>query len=556
MFTKTRVYENLTTNMWNKISKLERYIASAKFAVIIILIYAAYMTVGTFFESYYGTDYTGRAIYKHWGFFFVQGLIFLSIFYALLHRMPPKKRLYGFYTVHIGMIILFCGSYVTYFAGIDGNITLKVNEPSRTVNLSRDMLYITDHSNSKEVTYLLPYSAGEKYINDEYEGIKLKRFYPFSKDELKWITPANRTPSQKKLTNTHGSQYMIFNDSVSQEFTMSLHPEAIDFPASSTMGPLKINYLPAPLMNCFGSKDSSGYIIWDSVENVCFTPSDRGIEVKTASTGKTFFVVEKNGMLFSFFPDSTPWPLEFDGKELQPAKDSALRVFSRNLFKTEPQLFLFGEGVAYFDDEWIVERLEKDKTVELPWMGFELSLLHHEDKKMPLLEPTYIRPIQVNNKIIQGEQRSLEIEVQGKTYWVKSTNPIALMINGKRYSFFLGNQSLKLPYELNLSRFKMDTDPGTNNPASYESFVNVFDKNGVEKSHVYMNNPLKKDGFTLYQASYFQDENGNYGSVLSVNFDPGRFWKYLGSLLIVLGSAWHFYIRRSQLKVPAKTAAV
>ena len=545
--------------MNSKLIKIEKFIASAKFAVIIILVYATYMAVGTFFESYFGTDYAGRAVYKHWGFFLVQGLMFLSIFYALLHRLPYKKRLTGFYMVHIGMIILFCGSFVTYFAGIDGNITLKANEPSRIVNLTRDMLYITDHGSNKEITYLLPYSAGEKFIGDVYKQIKLKRFFPFAKDKLTWEPPksSSRRPSNTNGSKPliHGSSYIIFNDNVTQEFTMSLHPEALDFPSQSQMGPLKINYLPATLYNCFKQNNASGYILWNSLKNECFTPEERNIEIKRAGSGKTFFVVESDGLIYSFFPNSTPWPLEFDGQELKPSKNAAIRVFSKKLFQESPQLFLFGKGIAFYeDDTWVSQELSKDKSIELPWMGFEVALTRHENNLVPNLKPAYIKPIQVNNKIIEGEMRALEIEVQGKSYWVKSTKPIALMIGGTKYSFFLGNQSLKLPYELNLSRFKMDTDPGTNTPASYESFVNVFDKTGVTKSHVYMNNPLKKDGFTLYQASYFKDDSGNYGSVLSVNFDPGRFWKYLGSLLITLGSALHFYIRRSKIKPISKPA--
>ena len=92
----------------------------------------------------------------------------------------------------------------------------------------------------------------------------------------------------------------------------------------------------------------------------------------------------------------------------------------------------------------------------------------------------------------------------------------------------------------------MNTDPGTNNPASYESFVSVFaGTQGAQKHHIYMNNPLKFKAFTFYQASYFETNQG-YGSVLSVNYDPGRPWKYLGSFLIVLGSIWHFILRRKK----------
>ena len=60
-----------------------------------------------------------------------------------------------------------------------------------------------------------------------------------------------------------------------------------------------------------------------------------------------------------------------------------------------------------------------------------------------------------------------------------------------------------------------------------------------------MNNPLKYDGFTFYQASYFK-VGEQHGSVLSANIDPGRPFKYLGSILLVLGSLWHYYLRRKK----------
>ncbi len=63
-----------------------------------------------------------------------------------------------------------------------------------------------------------------------------------------------------------------------------------------------------------------------------------------------------------------------------------------------------------------------------------------------------------------------------------------------------------------------------------------------------MNNPLKYQNFTFYQASYFQSQEGPMGSILSVNFDPGRPWKYLGSLLLVFGSIWHYFLRRKHIK--------
>jgi hypothetical protein len=50
-----------------------------------------------------------------------------------------------------------------------------------------------------------------------------------------------------------------------------------------------------------------------------------------------------------------------------------------------------------------------------------------------------------------------------------------------------------------------------------------------------MNEPLKVEGFTLYQASYIMNPGQPPVTVLSVNRDPGRPIKYLGSLILAFG---------------------
>jgi len=101
----------------------------------------------------------------------------------------------------------------------------------------------------------------------------------------------------------------------------------------------------------------------------------------------------------------------------------------------------------------------------------------------------------------------------------------------------------------------MDKDPGTNNPASYESFVRLFSEEGPSDHHVFMNNPLKYNGFTFYQASYSQDQQGNYSSTLTANVDQGRPLKYLGSLFLVFGAIWHYFLNRKRWKKKADLIA-
>ncbi len=58
-----------------------------------------------------------------------------------------------------------------------------------------------------------------------------------------------------------------------------------------------------------------------------------------------------------------------------------------------------------------------------------------------------------------------------------------------------------------------------------------------------MNNPLHYNGFTLFQSSYQEGENGEMTSVFSVARDPGIWVKYGGAILMVGGIALMFWFK-------------
>jgi hypothetical protein len=113
-----------------------------------------------------------------------------------------------------------------------------------------------------------------------------------------------------------------------------------------------------------------------------------------------------------------------------------------------------------------------------------------------------------------------------------------------------------LPFSLRLKKFEMKTNPGTMDPAAYSSFVQVVDGfkrsqselDSIETRHITMNEPLKAGGFTFYQASYVPDVPRPTTTILSVNHDPGRWLKYSGSLLLILGSISLYLVKVLQKK--------
>jgi hypothetical protein len=541
----------LLDKLVSQYKKWERFFGSAKFAVIIIMVFAVVLIFGTFQESYHGTDFAQRLIYKSPAFFVLQFFMFLSIFMATLIRLPYKKHLAGFYVLHSGLLILFLGSFITFYAGVDGNLTLPPNLPNKTVFLNQEKFIITFLDRGLKLEYPLPYNAFETDLDIEVKSekhknlpkIKMANYLPFSDNKLRWVE-SNLAQNFAQ----HSTQYQLFNDRFSENLIVSLHPKS-DFESSMTMGLLNIHYMPKNMFRCYEQSPKSGLIVWNVMEQNCFTPEEKKIKINKTKKGQRTITITHKKQKLTFFPDLSPLPMQ---KDLRVIENSPYRIFSLTLFQEKPHLFLFGKQVAYYDrDEeiWMNDSFEKNDLIELPWMGFKLRLRAHHESRYPIQSPVFHKPVQDNGKIIKGEQKALLVKLRQSEYWIKDTDgPIRVLVDGEKVEFELKRTEVHLNFEINLDRFKMDTDPGTNNPASYESFVTLFTGQESTKHHVYMNNPLKYENFTFYQASYFPAGENIFGSVFSVNFDPGRPWKYLGSLLLVLGSFWHFFLRNRKKK--------
>ena len=532
-------------SVFRKLKKAEKIFGSMKFAVVIISLFTVSLIYGTFMESYHGAEFANRQVYKSWWFMGIQLCMFISIVVATYMRFPLKRRLYGFYTIHLGLITLFIGSFVTYMNGIDGSLELIPNTPARRIVIDKDYLKISFQSKNKSIRFPMPFKSGPVKMNGNYNDfIKVLEFLPSAELKTVW-----KETDLSSSSTDHASKYSIFNDNVSQNFTMSLNPSS-DFKSSTKLGLLSISYMPESLYKCFIEKSKSGYLVWNIDTNECSTTEQKNIKVIKSNKGSEFISFKHEGKTLKFFPNFSPLPVKND---LTKVTSSPFRVFSKKIFEKKPNLFLFGEKVAFFKKRkkmWVGKTFDSpNQLIKLPWMSFKLRLLDHKDRMVPFQIPTYTRPIQENGNIIKGGIKAVKVSINNKVHWVRSDAPLALNNGSSDIRFQMSKEEIKLPYQITLKRFKMDTNPGTNDPASYESFIELLDGRDYKPAsdhHVYMNEPLKYDDFTFYQASYFNVGPKMWGSVFSVNYDPGRPIKYAGSLLLVLGSIWHYFIRRKK----------
>ncbi|MFK7742865.1 MAG: cytochrome c biogenesis protein ResB [Planctomycetota bacterium] len=124
--------------------------------------------------------------------------------------------------------------------------------------------------------------------------------------------------------------------------------------------------------------------------------------------------------------------------------------------------------------------------------------------------------------------------------------PFAFEVGGQRYGLDLRRVVYDLPFSVRLDRFVKRDHPGTTTPADFRSFVKV-DDNGVEReAQVYMNTPLRKDGYVVYQTSWgpASPEGRPLGppwySVFEVAENPSDKWPEYACWVIALGLLMHF----------------
>ena len=189
--------------------------------------------------------------------------------------------------------------------------------------------------------------------------------------------------------------------------------------------------------------------------------------------------------------------------------------------------------------------IKAGEFIQTGWMGLEFRLLKF--LKSAKKNWTYT-PVQ---RATDQSLQSFRFRFKGKEYWMGLNSSVRLFSDEAYHILVYANRQLKLDFSLRLNDFRVGRQQGTQKAASYESDVSVISENSQSKNiTIAMNEPLEHQGFTFYQSSFKEDERGHPTlSVLSVNRDPGRFWKYLGSLLLVFGIVHLFYLRNKKVSL-------
>lgn len=496
-------------------NRIVKFLASLKLAVCLILIFTALMVWGTLTESAYNAQYAQWRVYLSPVFIAVECLLFINILFATLVRLPFRRRLSGFYMIHAGLLTILIGAALTALYGLDGSVRLFPHKPTNTVVIREPTLYLFynagNHVHPAEFVTPLPRLVGEyrqkdrPYLSVFDYDVYLERFLPFASPRVSW------RPHPDKAKKSRFIQLKLKNAMFTQDVELSTLQ---DGQTRQQLGPLTLVLVTDFTSTCFEK----------AIRNPRYQyigQSQGDCRPITAPTNQDLDTIHKGGMALL---------------DLAPLRKGPHVVFFKN------DRIGYGKG-----SDWEYAPLEVNKPVTLPWMGFQLTAMQVIDDQYRHVEWDYNPPRRDDKRhfaaYVTLKNRYNPADTQ--SFWIDDTGLKRVVTrSGFAFDLMVGNKLYHLPFALELKRFKMDTNPGTDDPASYESFVNVKTVAEVTPAHIFMNNPLKRDKYTFYQASYFELPGEDaFGSVLSVNYDPGRPIKYGGSILLVLGTIIHFTIR-------------
>ncbi len=119
-------------------------------------------------------------------------------------------------------------------------------------------------------------------------------------------------------------------------------------------------------------------------------------------------------------------------------------------------------------------------------------------------------------------------------------DPPTVYVGDRSYRFEIRRRQDRLPFQVELLDFVREFHPSTTIARGYSSTVRIIDGSLSFERTISMNRPLRYRGYTLYQASFIEDDDGEASStVLAAVRNAGRIFPYLSGVLMCLGLLWH-----------------
>ncbi len=537
-------------------AKALRFLGSVKLMALLTLAFAISCAVATFIEAASGTPAARVLVYDALWFEILIGLIIVNLSVLLVNRAPYRRRQWGFVCVHLSVIVILISSGITRFFGYEGAMHIREGESSSSL-MSRDDYLLLNTAAAEEGFVVAPWKAGASNIRGRIrlEGesyqVGITEFFPHFTRRMQVDEEGPATLSFAVEESGHGLRPLSLTAGGSlraADVNFSFHPAGLPGPESAApRGELVARLGGDEQRLAVGA--AGGIELGGLTLRITEFHADYGKREQQSESGEMVNPMirisavgpegsESSRILFAFFPDfvmnrsgdEDPFPeleTRYDfGRSFELGVESGKLVARAN----------FALDVIERSSGDILRSLPPGEAFEPP-MATVLRAGEFSFVATEFWEHARLQAVQSDNPDAPPGAR---IEVEG----ADGTRAEFVLRRGEHRDFALGethlglrygSRRIELPYRVHLDDFQLITYPGSNNPASYESHVRIYDEAaGVDGRpvRIYMNHPLTYRGYKHFQSSYDQD---HLGTVLSVNHDPGKWPTYIGYILIGLG---------------------
>lgn len=533
-------------------------LGSLQLMIALTLIFAIASGVATFIESAYGTPAARALVYDAFWFELTIGLLIVNLTILLFTRAPYRPSQYGFFLVHLSVIVILVSAGITRYFGYEGMMHIREGQSSSSIESSRDYVQISRGEASAGFPVHLwkagpNRASGKLTLGGQNYRVRAVEYWPRFAEEL---VPADSGPAAlgfavagERGMERHqlrageslraGDTQLVFHDGPLPPAGDAAPLGTIRAQIGGQTISLPVSRDPAQSVVIAGHRLSISEFHPDYARRN-ERPEPEALAnpmVRVTITGPDGTQGER--VLFAFFPDFgmnhaggasafTELALSYDyGRTLDlGVEGEALRA--RASFPLEVVNMASGEtdhvlpaGEAFTPSLMTLHRAGSFSIVATLFLPHaRLAPVLSEDEHAPAAARI----------VVEGPGGA-----SGEAIAIRGDEPASVELGGQTLSVAFGPKRIEVPYRVQLDDFLLVTYPGSSNPASYESHVKLFDEaagiNG-RPVRIYMNYPLTYRGYKHFQSSYDQDQRG---TVLSVNHDPGKWPTYIGYMMIGLG---------------------
>ncbi len=545
-----------------------RFLSDLRLAAVLLVIFAIAAGVATWIESYYagvGSTDTGRAaaysmVFDALWFNVLLIMLFVNVLLNLVRRFARGRQPLGFLLVHVGMLVILVGAGMTRWYGYEGYLRIREGQANNMV-ASAKLFAVVSQGDDEAAMPLRLFKPGRqshaKNVTVGGQSLTLGVSEYWTRFERSMMPGEGGIA--RVVLSTMGSSGMDTHpiqqgtDTQIGGVMVRFHEDGLPEATESTgrFGDLRVRIgdatcripvtaVPGLIGECAGwrfelAEFQSDYRVGgdSDPDGPMHNPMIR-LDVTTPGGD----VAEK--ILFALHPD---FGMMHDEDELFAQVDLLYEYSSGiDIAKVDGQIVMrasFPFEAASMDGGAEGRMVAVGEVVPMQAQqlyrsesGFQAVASEVETSLITVAAQSQNpnAPDAARVYIEQNGERAEAICIHG-------ANPQRVELAGNSYMVHYGSILSALPYELFLKDFLLETYPGSDNPASYESHVLLNDPDhGIEGQpvRIWMNHPLNHRGTKHFQSSYDRDR---LGTVLSINRDPGKMPTYIGYSILSLGFA-------------------